>query len=393
MRVKEKTFISYSAILAAVILTLTAVYAESKKFEGKGAAPIEGYDIRTARTLALKRAMRSAIEEAAGSLINPKVFTKKYDMLNEKVFKHPKKFVTDTIPLSEARKGDMYEVVVWADVDMGALRAALVKLGLLPPPEKVPRWLVFVPESFNGGAPVSIWAQAGSSRSTVESETETVILKYGYHMVRAGKNDALDQEVIDRPVERTATILELAKRLGATHALIGKSSVFSGIGIKNKAYRLGTAKVRLTAYNVESGEIVGETGARAAIEVPDGDKLEEKVLRAACGKLRGELVGWMHSVNPTGAAGFDEAILRLHGFTSYPEYASLIEAVEGKIPGVRKVRLISMSEGFAEVEVRYAGDGGELVRKIVGLEFKLFRLKLQGETSGGYSIKVIPTPH
>jgi len=380
-------------LLAALFITclsFAGAIAETGKFEGKGEAPLKGYDIRSSRKLAVKRAVRSALEEAAGSILNPEVFRKKYELLDKQVFSKPKRFVRNTTPLSEVRKGSRYVVVVWVDVDMSALRSQLVKLGLLPPPESLPRWMIFIPARMNNGSRNSAWKGAQAAPSIPESEFEKIIAHYGYRIVRPGGDESLTPKMIEKPVESLAKVLTEAKRMGATHLLIGESGAYSGKGISKREYTLGTAWVNIQAVEVATGKVVGEANARASLEFPDNVDLDEKVIPAACRKLRDDVIGWMAIVNPVGGAGFKKVSLILKGFVTYAEYKAVIVALEDEIPGVRKVSLRSLARGEAEIEARFASEGSELARLLVKHRFKGFSLELEGEAGGKFILKLVP---
>jgi len=364
--------------------------AESKRFEGKGEAPIKGYDFRATRALAIKRAARAALEEATGSLLNPRVFHKKYNLLDSEIFSKRKRFVGRTTPLSEFRKGNRYFVVVWAYIDVSLLKTKLVNLGLIPPPESMPRWMVIIPNRVNDGPRSSGWMEGAGAASIPEAQFGKIIVRYGYRVAGARGEGSVAAEAVENPADNLAKILETAKRINATHLLVGESAVYSNRGIVHKEYTLTTARISVMAFEVATGKVVGETSTSIALEIPDGAAIEKATIPAVCRKLRDELTGWLDMVNPSGAAGFERVSLLLRGFINYAHYDGVITALDQDIKGVRKVHLKSLARGEALVEVRFAGGGVDLVNQLRERRFKGFSLEPDGEEDGKFILKFIP---
>jgi len=340
--------------------------------------------------LAIKRAARSALEEATESLLNPKIFREKYDLLDKTVFSNQEKFVTGSTVLSEGRVEKKYEVVVLADIDMSLLRGALVQIGLLLPPEKMPGWVIVIPEKVGDAPQRSAWI--GNQPSVAESQLGDIIKQYGYRIVRPGEGKSLLSEIATNPEEHLSDIQAAARQMGATHVLVGESVFYPGRGVTRKEYSLGTAQIDLKAIEAATGNVVGQSSERISLELPGGNNIDKLVISAACFKLRDEVWKWLNNVNPSGAAGFNEVYLRFTGFVTYADYSAVVAAIEENIPGARKVTLRSLARGEAEIEVRFFGDAAELARQLIEYKFNNFSLEKGGEVDGKIVLKVIPHP-
>jgi len=376
-----------------VVLALFPYFAGAgEKFEGKGVAPISGYDLDYARKEAIERANREALEEAIGSLINQRVYLARYQILDRNIISRPEEYIMSSTPLVEERVGDRYEVKVWAEVDTDAVRAKLVELNLLPPPESMPRWVVLVP-CFRKGEPVETgWKSPESEPSTAERELEEFIEEYGYDTLRPVPEIMPEKKCLKKPASCMEDFERAAQTMNATHAIVGEARVSSGEAITRPEYVLGVAGVYLKAIDVVTGEVIGRAGRRVAIELPDGENLDAKLLPVVFAKLRPELQKWMDSVNPAAPAGFEQVRLKISGFVSYSEYSAILEVLEKELENVRRYTLESVSRGEAQMKILYTGSPEELVRELVGWNYRGFKLQYRGETRGKHLIRVIQTP-
>lgn len=383
----------FSMLLISLPLLICAAAVETKSFEGKGVAPLQGYDIKTARNLAIKKGARAALDDAAGSLLNLKTFTEKHDSIEQAVLNEPKKYITNVMTLSEERKGNNYEVVVSADVNMNLVKSELIRLGLLLPPDKMPVWMVVISERAGNAAPQSAWIGEKNSPSYSESLMNGFIGNYGYRVIERKNNDA---PIIDAQLpesEKAAKAIKAAENMGAAYLLVGECVFVESAGVSNKDYRLNTARLTMTLYEVSSGNALQETESMVSIELPPDPENPKRAIRAVIVKLDDEMTEWLQLYNPSGAAGYVKVKIDFYGFTNYGMYIELTSALDRDIDGVRKVTLVSLGPGEAEIDIQYAREkGSELVQKLIEYSFKSFRLQPAESKNGKYFLKVIPIP-
>ena len=378
------------AVFFVTCLFAFAAFAEVRKFEGKGDSPLETYDMRVARGLAIKRGVREALEAAVESQLNPKVFREKYDLLDKAILSSPEKFVTGTTVISEGKVEKKYRVSVSAEIDLTKLRAALAQVGLLLPPEKMPAWMVIIPEKVGDQSQRSTWING--QPSIAESEFGDIIKRYGYRIVKPGEGRSLSSKIANSPEEHLSDLQAAAGQMGATHILVGESDFHSGGGVTRKEYTLGTARIHIKAIEAATGNAVGEAAQNTSLELVGTDSMDKLVISAVCYNLRDEVWSWLNKANPTGAAGFNELYLRFSGFLTYADYSAVVATLEENIPGVRKVTLRSLARGEAEIAVRYFGEATELAKKLTDYKFSGFYLEKGGEEEGKILIKVVPRP-
>ncbi len=379
--------------ILSIAFVLPAFMAEAgEKFEGKGVAPIREYDLDYARTLAIKRANRAALEEALGSLISQRTYLARYDILNGNIISRPEKYIMSSTPLTEERVGDRYEIKVWAEVDTEAVRAKLVELNFLPPPESMPRWIVAAPSIRKGGPSQTRWRSPESKPSTAEKVLEKFINNYGYEVAKPAEELIPEKKCIDKPMSCVEEYRNYASRMGATHIMLGEARVSSGEALTRPGYVLGVAGVHLKALGVATGEMIGRASRRVALELPEGENLQEKLLPPVFSKLKPELQKWMDEVNPAAPAGFEEVRLKITGFVSYAEYSAILDVLEKELENVRRYTLESIARGQAQMKILYTGPPDKLVRKLVELEYRGFEMNYQGKTKDKHIVKVVQTP-
>lgn len=385
----------------AVLCFIPPALGAKNVFEGEGRALVQGPDINPARRSALDIALRQAVEEAAGSLLPLKVFLDKYNVLEQKILKEPKKYIENHTVIAEGREADQYRVAIVATVKIDALRADLVALGLLVPESKIPRWMVVVPDRAGDGAWRSMWFDGSGGKSSSEAALEEMVRDYGYRVVAPDPKGArLPKESLDAALgfietalDETAgapkPLLELAAQRGATHLVVGKGVAQVAEGLSGPQYSLGTAGMKLAVISVADGKTLSVMSKKGAVETIGATGLDARILRMTAHKFSDELSGIFNSINPAGEqAGFAVVSIVLGGVTSYEQYAKVKEVLEREIRGVRDVKISKLAPGSVELTVSFAGEPGALIEALMKHDFQTFQLKDEGAEGGVYRLTI-----
>src|SRR5262249_48687748 len=104
----------------------------------EGIASIGKGDAAAARDKAIDGALRKAIEQVVGTLIECETMTQKHQVLNDSIYSRTKGLVRDHKVVSERHDGPLYRVTVAATVAVGEVKGDLQSLGLLSPGTRKP---------------------------------------------------------------------------------------------------------------------------------------------------------------------------------------------------------------------------------------------------------------
>ena len=107
-----------------------------------GVAVLQGENIAGARQTAVQDALRQAVEQGVGMLMNATSILKN-DELMEKIYTNTQGYITRYEIIKERKeRNGLYRVKVQAGVKTGALRDTLVKLGIIKAMMDYPRIMI-----------------------------------------------------------------------------------------------------------------------------------------------------------------------------------------------------------------------------------------------------------
>ena len=95
-----------------------------------GTGPAPSREVADARDLALREALRTAVEQAVGRLLPAQRIVRYYPVLGERIFDRAMTYVQDYQIIHEMKGTQLYRVTVQTTLNMDRLRRDLQQLGL-----------------------------------------------------------------------------------------------------------------------------------------------------------------------------------------------------------------------------------------------------------------------
>ena len=231
------------------LLLAREMIGAEKKVEADGVAVIRAENIALARDQSLENALRKAVEQAVGTLIEAESMVENFVLIRDEIYTHTQGYVRGYHILRERREGKLFRITLEATVDIGGLEKRLDALGLLYRRVKKPRIMVIILED-----------TAGVVDSDPAAET-AIIQEFLDHGIR----------VIDR-----SHALHGRQNSMFTRALNGDIQAIARLGAEQKAELLiiGRAFSKAVMGGKEFGGLIS---ARA--------QLEARILRAQTGEV------------------------------------------------------------------------------------------------------------
>lgn len=359
MKLLNKIFQNMAIVLMAIMLLATfsvpALAGIHVKTVAEGVAPVQSENIAGARQAAIQDALRQAVEQEAGMLMNATSIVKNDDLM-EKIYTNTEGYITGYEILREKReKNGLYRVKVQATIKIGALRDTLVKLGIIKAMMDYPR--------------VMVLPYPDESISPESRIAETVIIKYlsdkRFDVVDPGKSSELHQEA--KELLKVDTVENVAARVGLKHhaeivilyGLHAGAAEFDGImeqvpvSLRSQAVVTTTAQILTAEEQSISG--VGKTGDLAR---KDGAR---RVAENLVQPMMQNIVSWWSDYTSNGLP----YVVTLHTKPGADRLVIAFEKALESITGVVSLAERSSGGGITEMMVKYKGNSAMFKREIL----------------------------
>lgn len=245
-------------ILSMLLVCLSAVYiyadVPEKVIVAEGVAA--GSDLK-AKDEATNRALRRAIEQGVGALIDSESMTENYQLLEDKIYSQVKGYVKSYNVISDNSGADgIYKVKIEAVVALAVLEKDIKALNIIKEKKGNPRMMILVQEFIDGLEQPS---------ELVQAEMEKEFLAKGFPLV----DKAQYQMVKERDVALSYTNPEKAAVLGRE---FGAEVVIVGQATSNLQESSTPYGVQVFAYaaDISAKAIKTDTGAIMATETVSG---------------------------------------------------------------------------------------------------------------------------
>ncbi len=249
----------------------------------------------TARDEALNRALRNAIEQGVGTVIDSETIVRNFKLLDDKIYSGVKGYVKSYDIISDNKgEGGLYRIKVRAVVALARLRKDIQALGILRERKKNPRIMVLAVEYIDG---------LEQPASLVQSKISEVFLQNDFPLI--------DKAQMERIKSRDATLsfadpnkaASLGRRYGAEVVVVAeaKASLIDTskpYGVSVFAYECSaTAK----AIKVDTAELIASRSLsdtkRGGGRVPTANKAIKAVsVQLADVTINDIVENWRHEV-------------------------------------------------------------------------------------------------
>jgi len=352
----KNTLIGILLTFLWVCITLPAFAQENQKTViATGVAPIQGDNISGARQNAIKDALRQALEQGVGMVMDATSILQNDDLM-EKIYSNTKGYITRYEIIKERKEQNgLYRVKIQAAVKTGELRATLVRLGIIKAIMDYPR--------------VMILQHPQNVASSASKAAETVLIKNftdkRFDVVDPGKSKQLHGEL--KELFKVNNIKNVAARIGLRHhaeivvlyELKTSASEFDGI-MKSTPVDLRTQAIVTTTAQILSAEgksIIGVGKTRERARMEGTRQVTEKI----CQPLMHTIVSWWADYT---ANGLPYIITLKTPAKADRLVISFQQAIES-IPGVVSLTERSSGGGITEMMVKYRGNTTQLKREII----------------------------
>ena len=312
-------------------------------------------------------ALRNAIENAVGVLIDSQTLVEKNVVLHDQIYSHSKGFIRNYTVLDKSQQGGMWTVKVEADVDdspNSKLMTELTRLGIIDTKLRNPKIAVYIPETHIAYRVPDPAGETAVSKAFVDAGfTNMIAASPKLQVINPNRFAWYSKPVVQVNIED----LRNAARFFEADIIIMGEAFSEGVGDvgRNLPGRQVTnalsckARAEAKMYVAKTGQIIAADGKFAA-GVDSSEAVASKKALAAAGKLLGEY--FVEKLMESGSGnrqGF-ELIVKGSDFSKVNQVQNAL----GRVNGIKNVNLSSYDNGTATFSLIYSGAPTTLFKEI-----------------------------
>ena len=355
----------------------------------EGIAPVEKGGVGAARDRAIDDALRRAVEQAVGTLIESETIIQNYQVLSDSIYAQTKGFVRSYKIVSEKQDGPLYRVTVAATVAVGDVNDDLQSLGLLVKRMKKPRVVVIIPEeNVHDHGWWSAWA---SNIGTVEAIVIKALKDREFTVMDSlAVRKSIDKEAALKALEgdEGAAVL-IAQQTGAEVTITGQAVSEPAGSVANSQMHSYQASVTARAVKADTGEILATaTGSGKAVHL-NAVAGGTEALKQAASSVAGDLISQISAQWAKETSGTRMVALSVTGISKDLVDAMTAE-LKSNVRGVAELFVREYAEGVARLDVDYKGDAETLSQALAGLAIGGGRLEVTAVTPNKVNARFVP---
>jgi hypothetical protein len=365
-----------------------------KEVTATGMGSITGGDVAHAKDDAVEDALRNAVEQTLGTMIQAETLAQNFTVVEDNIYSKTQGYIQKYDIVKQGKTDAMmYEVTVRALVKVSQLKDDLDAIATLMRRKKMPRLMVMIDEK-NVGETATAFHYLEADLNTAESELMNKFMEKGFRFVDAAtvkQNLSREKEsaILEGDVRQAAAV---GRRSGAEVVLVGKAlAKATEVEAFGTLIRSQQATVTVRAIRTDTGDIIAtgtEQGKFTHIDdVTGGTKAIQKACDALSEALMSKILDrWSVEVNTGGTL-----TLRVNGVDDYAQLNQFKSSLKYYVRGVTGVTQRDFNNGFAVFELEMKGNSDDLAQRLSTAKMEGYRIKVTGVSEGGVTVQLVPT--
>jgi hypothetical protein len=367
-----------TAFLLVLLFASSVSFAElaEKEIVAEGTARAGSAQSKEA---ALNRALRNAVEQAVGTIIDSETMVENFQLLDDKIYSETKGYVKSYEILSDnGGEGSVYTVKVKAVVALGALGQSIKGLGIIREKMNYPRVMVLVGDYVDGVEQAS---------HVIGTEIEKVFMESKFPIVSKNQMEMIKERDATLSYADPAKAAALGRRYGAEVVIVGQGSsslmdTSTPYGVSVFAYQ---AHVEVKAVKTDNAQILAVDSlnqtARANGRVPAANKALADAAQSVSKNIMAKIVeAWRSEV-------YNETSVEIICDNADVAKSSAMKKALGAINEVKGVSERSLVGSTLELDVRFFGTPDQLATILS--ELKEPAVKIISKTPSRIDIRFI----
>lgn len=349
--------------------------AHSDSVIAEGVANI-GNDPAAARDKAIEDALRRAVDQAVGAIVESETLTENYQLISDRIYSHSSGYVQTYNVISETREGNLLRVRVSADVKSADLQNDLAGIGMLQRRMKYPRVMVMIAED-NLVSSSTFYQAYSVSNSQSEAAVNAKLKAKGFNVVDPGsvRKSMSASEAKAAFGGDYDTAGRVGTKLGAEIVIVGQAtSIRAANNIAGSDLLSMSSTINAKAVKAGTGEIIAQaSGQGTAAHINEVAALQQSLAKAS-DQIADQLIAGILESWQQDTSGSRNLVLEVQDIS--PAELENVKSALLKLRGVTDVLVRSFSGGLADVNIQAKTDAQDLADSITKTKFTGFRLVL-----------------
>ena len=378
---------SYRLVLLVFLLSLLPqnVLSQSSTIESQGVAAIVQGNLDISRDKAIEDALRNAVEQATGSLIENETLVENYQLLSDKIYSQSKGYVQSYEVVDEKAEEGLYRVTIRATVASGELKNDLRALNILMHQVRKPRVMVLFKETLSEDV---------DSGRLAEDAVSKVLLERGFKLV--------DADVVRRNLgrdgvrgllagdERVAAVV--GDKYGAEMLLIGTAqATTSEVTIGDIRINSNQAVVSARLIRADTGEIKVSETRQAAKPHVNSLTGKQMAIKEASEYLANDMIDRMIDIFQEQVYNIANVNLTIHGLQGYAQLQEVIQLISDNVRGIKEIYQRNYTMGTADLEVELTGSTQSLAADLTNRTFGNYKFEIKESTHNQLQVLITRT--
>lgn len=366
---------------------------EEQEVVAKGLGAIIGNDEAKAYDDALASALRNAVEQVVGTMIQSSVLVENYQVVEDRIYSNTRGYVKSYQVINQENRGNnIVETTIRAVVKKSNLENDLNAIGLLISQKNKPRVMVMIDE-INMDQHYYYYYN-NRDLNTTANELTNKFLEKGFTFV--------DQDVAAQKLQRDAALAAvdgdakaaqtIAKESGAEVLIIGKAISKAASGgpavLRQSGMVSCQATVNLRAVRADDGSVIATSSQQAAAvhvdQVTGGTQALIKASDLAAEDLTKKILkAWQKDVYSGTTIQ-----MRVMDVPSFSDLVKFKNMVKTNLRGVQEVYQRDYSANTAVLDIDVRGDARQLAEELTLKDFTPYKIDVVNVSQNSLVVKL-----
>jgi hypothetical protein len=375
-------------LVAPVSLGFTQGDEANRPLVVTGSGPAPSRELADARDIALREALRSAVEQAVGRILPAQRIVRYYPVLEDRILDRSMTYVQDYQIVHETKGPELYRVTVQTTLYMDRLRRDLQQLGLFLADTERPTVVVLVAEKLGPKAPWLWWWRTSPPEQQSLAFTQAIGRVFSSRgLVVLSPSSLLGKlpqdQTYQEPLLGDGPGSALGKALGAGVVVVGEVSHQPAAGGSP-----ATATGSLRALRIDTGELLIQAAATIPVQPTPEQPTPGHGFTALADRLGTQIVDAILASVITGRKAPREVTVRVLGVRSYGELLRIKEYLQ-EAPGVTRVDQVQLQGVQGSVTLVLSGGTEEVGRALQGRDFGAFTVSTDSVGEDSITVSIV----
>lgn len=385
-------FLSFFLLLTFITISAQTGGDDEQEVVAKGLGAVIANDEAKAYDDALASALRNAVEQVVGTMIQSNVLVENYQVVEDRIYSNTRGYVKSYQVISQENRGNnIVETTIRAVVKKSNLENDLNAIGLLISQKNKPRVMVLIDEvNMNQ----HYYYYDNRDLNTTANELTNKFLEKGFTFV--------DQNVVAQKLQRDAAFAALegdanaaraiAEESGAEVLIVGKAFSKEASGgpavLKQSGMVSCQATINLRAVRADDGSIIATTSKQAAAVHVDNITGGTQALIKASDLAAEELTKKILDTWQKDVYSGTTVQMRVMDVPSFNDLVKFKNMVKTYVRGVQEVYQRDYSANTAVLDIDVRGDAQQVAEELALKDFTPYRVNVVNVSQNSLVVKL-----